>query len=223
MAAAVYCLWRSQQSDNYARWALMTGCALYCVFTVMRLVRLVYMNWRLHRGWTRGEIIPRSSDNSTFELKVNLARPMRVVCGQYAHLVVPGASKTAVFQRHPFNIAWWEENSTGMAVTLSFLIKPGRGLTSRLANLKGPEGRPMVAVEGPYGRGIDLARYRAVFLFASGMGIAAVMPFLKAAIMQRQDWRSRVERVAISWTIDHVGKLTHCDYGGGYFPADPFT
>ncbi|KAF3484295.1 uncharacterized protein GIQ15_03619 [Arthroderma uncinatum] len=59
------------------------------------------------------------------------------------------------------------------------LISQRRGLTRNLADFKKSQ-ELLAIVEGPYGRTPDLKRYSHILMIGSGVGIAALIPYLRA-------------------------------------------
>lgn len=67
-------------------------------------------------------------------------------------------------------------------------------------------------IEGPYGRELDLSQYGTVFLIATGIGIAAQLPYLKQLVDDLRTWDSKTRRVALFWEIEaerHVYWVTY--------------
>jgi hypothetical protein len=58
-----------------------------------------------------------------------------------------------------------------------------------------------VIVEGPYGREIDLRPFGTVLLFATGIGIAAHIPYLRRLVELERHWDAMTKRIALFWEI----------------------
>lgn len=57
-------------------------------------------------------------------------------------------------------------------------------------------------IEGPYGRELDLSQYGTVFLIATGIRIAAQLPYLKQLVDGLRTWDSKTRRVALFWETE---------------------
>lgn len=98
------------------------------------------------------------------------------------------------FQSHPFLVAWWDNEEEGAESkdresksgedeekerksseqTVTFLIHAQNGLSTRLARSISP---PELYLDGPYGRNLQLGRYKTVILVGDGIGIAGILPY----------------------------------------------
>lgn len=175
------------------------------------------LSWQLSKGGiksTFSEVISGRDDNSVVELKIHLARPMSVRCGQFIYVWIPGLSLFSFMQQHPFSIAWWDcdpgSTDPNRAVALSVVIRAQQGITAKLARVAHSQGGPhlLTAVDGPYGNAIDTSNYGTLVLIASGIGVAAVMSIVKNAVEQHRGWRSHVHSIVLAWHVDTYGKNT---------------
>ncbi|KAK6609667.1 ferric reductase like transmembrane component [Botrytis cinerea] len=95
-------------------------------------------------------------------------------------------------------IAWWVRNGDGL--TISLLVKTRRGFTSQLSGLVG---RPSTAlIDGPYGREHDLGKFGTVVMFATGIGIAAHMPYIKDLVSGYNSCEVRTRRILLVWQLE---------------------
>lgn len=207
--AVVYCLWRYTQLGTLNRTFLIVSIALYGLTTLARLVRLIYRNYSLKTGWSRCGVQLRAQDMSAVEVQVTLARPMHVRSGQYVFLWIPGLCVRSIFQRHPFAIAWWNENEHGQATHLSLIVKPQSGLTCKLVTVASSLSRYLTTVEGPYGNSIRTSEYGTILLFATGMGVAGVMSLIKEVMVEKRRWQSAVRKVKLVWQVDDPSEFSH--------------
>jgi hypothetical protein len=149
---------------------------------------------------------------------VRLPRPWTPRAGQYIYLSIPGASRTSVAQQHPFYIAWWYIKNGTYYVVL--LVQKHRGFTERMflhrvdereVNMKAGPGSSQVemaaVVDGPYGRELNLNSYGTVLLFATGIGIAGQLPYVKQLLDGYKNCEVRTRRIALFWQVDSESKL----------------
>ncbi|PWW77199.1 hypothetical protein C7212DRAFT_343006 [Tuber magnatum] len=96
--------------------------------------------------------------------------PWHFRAGQHIYQHVFRMGIQAFWQSHPFTIARWEGDR------ISMLIRPHGGFTRRLLLYAGCTLHALV--EGPFGIEHDLGSYSAVWMFASGVGIAVQVPYI---------------------------------------------
>lgn len=137
-------------------------------------------------------------------VEVKLARTWEFEAGQFVYLRLPEVSRTAFMQAHPFFVSWWDRD------TLSLLIEPRRGFTGSL-QLYAKEERTKKAdliaiIDGPYGKELDLTKFETVLLFATGIGIAGQLSYLKR-LMEIKDRRATsIKRISLYWEMEYAGK-----------------
>ena len=135
-----------------------------------------------------------------------LPRPVRVRAGQYVGLCIPAVDKLSFLQVHPFQVTSWAEEATSR---LQLLVEPRGGWTRKLQRyaLANPDGSGCWALfSGPYGAEVSTSTYGIVLLVASGLGIAAQLPYLKQLIHNYNACRSHTRRVHLVWLLDSIGK-----------------
>lgn len=148
---------------------------------------------------------------SLVKLDLELKRPMHVEPGQYIYLRFKDLQFRYRYQAHPFMIAWWEEevpnnvHSPGRpkAKSLTFLIQPKSGLTSRLANVVSMK---KIKFDGPYGQNLHLEDCHNVILVAKGIGIAGILAYAKQLVSWTAHpvYKRRVitRKLDIYWELD---------------------
>lgn len=200
----VYSLWRhaGARSDSL-NVALLTVVGLFGASNLMRTVRIAYRNFTWKMCWARATVI---EGNNVMEVKIEVPRPWIVKPGQYVYLWAPKVSYLSLFQSHPFSIAWWSEDVNGRATTLSMLVEPHHGFTNSLRHKSNLNHSFRVAVDGPYGRAVDISKYNTIVLFATGIGIAALMPILKGAIKQSRSVTTIFKRISVVWQLEEECK-----------------
>ncbi|KAF5535135.1 FAD-binding domain-containing protein [Fusarium mexicanum] len=131
------------------------------------------------------------------EIQVSMPRPLKYRAGQFVFLSIP---RLAAFQSHPFQIAW-EYLGEGGCQVIVFVVQPRHGFTSRL-RLAAPMRDYAALVEGPYGRSIATEQYGTVLLFATGIGIAGQLPYMKEQLHLYREWRTQTRRHVLFWEMD---------------------
>ncbi|RXG41791.1 hypothetical protein VDGE_30543 [Verticillium dahliae] len=179
---------------------------------VIRLTLMVYRNARL--GSPSSRVAVRTI---TFELEetsipledavhihIRLSRPWNVRAGQYVYLTIPGASRTAFFQSHPFYIAWWYRVNDDDYIVLIALRH--RGFTEHVFSIKDNKlnnnFRSRALIDGPYGKEMNLDSYDNVLLFATGIGIAGQLSHVAQLLRSYYDCGVKTKRVTLFWQVD---------------------
>ena len=152
-------------------------------------------------------------------IKITVMVPYRlqVKAGQYINLWIPSVSFGSFLQSYPFVVASCEE---GKQTTLELLIGPQRGLTSKFLHNSTYGSGSMQAnlllalFTGAHGLSAPLADFETVFLVASGLGIAAQLPYLRQLIRGYNDFRVRTRRIHLVWQLQSLGEY------GGTCPVD---
>ena len=189
--------------------------ACVCVFTfsgVIQLLRFLLQNRKpIYLEMDRYE----ESGIAVFTL--HLPRSWDVRAGQRANLTVPSVGLFYLFQAHPFTIAWWEEDKLFRAVSLTLLLRPQRGFTRRLLKRVEPGRKFWALVNGPFGPSSTnnwgligtVSDYNSILLIATGIGIAAQIPYVKELLRKRQRGQVALEKITLLWRMDRSG-----DWGG---------
>jgi hypothetical protein len=159
------------------------------------------------------------------QVHVKLVRPWRFGAGQTVYLCLPGVSHSAFFQSHPFVLSWWYKSAKGDDIAV-FIIRPRRGFTRIVEDIapkpledwmtlarsaKGLElesydrarSKELTAIiEGPYGNELNLESFDTVLLFASGIRIAAQLPYVRQLLQQHYSWVAKTSRIALFWEME---------------------
>ncbi|KAH6884978.1 hypothetical protein B0T10DRAFT_409428 [Thelonectria olida] len=160
---------------------------------VLGFIRMLYFNVSL-RGMSTALI---QQTGAGVELRISLARPFDYRAGQFVYLNIP---RLAVLELHPFQVSWAYLGDDGRQVIV-LLVQPRHGFTRRLL-LADPNMDYRVFVEGPYGGGIKIDKYGTVLLFATGIGIAGQLPYVKELLDLYRGWRANVRRIALFWELE---------------------
>jgi hypothetical protein len=144
-------------------------------------------------------------------------------------------------QSHPFFISWWYKDTDGQDVVV-FIISHRKGFSDSLASsssgllvlgvvegkdenrrlmLATDPGRPQgtelrAFVEGPYGQEVILGEFGTVLLFATGIGIAGLLPFVREFLQGFRNFEVKARRISLFWEVEserecirkHLVKLT---------------
>ncbi|CUS07177.1 unnamed protein product [Tuber aestivum] len=172
---------------NTAIGILVIGCLLSCVHVLYRSYRT---------GWHPGVLSIRQLTDA-IQITIEVPRPWTFRAGQHIYLRVIGMGIRALWQSHPFTVAWWDQNR----VTL--LIRPRGGFTRRLLLYSGC--RLHGLVEGPFGTEHDLRPYGAIIMFASGVGIAAQVPYIRRVLEGHDTSQACTQSIALYWQLDSEG------------------
>ena len=190
-------------------WYISGAVAVYVLTLLIQFLRIAGRNLAFSR---RAECLINHQGNNV-EVIVFPARPWSVQAGERVNLSIPGAGLLSVFQMHPFVIAWWDRNDVGKLESITLLVQPRSGFTSRLKGL--PNTRYRAWIDGPYGpvRALGTAPipdYGHIFMVATGIGIAAQIPYIKQLLEGYQRGMVWTQRIILIWKLDVEGKLKSC-------------
>jgi predicted ferric reductase len=174
---------------------------------MLRISRMVFRNVTLSR---RAECLIRCRGNY-IEIVLFPARPWKVQAGERVNLWVPSAGLFSLFQMHPFVVAWWDNKDMGSLASITLLVRPRFGFTSRLKDLS--DTRHAAWIDGPYGpnRIVNMTRSKIpdfghLFMIATGIGVAAQIPYMKQLVEGYRHGAVRTQRITLIWQLDEAGK-----------------
>jgi predicted ferric reductase len=192
--SAVIALWRHLSLKKvYARLYTLGGMILWAVLTGLDLVFYIYRNFSLSKGV--GRTIVKELDD-ILRLDVTVPRSWNVKAGQWVYLWMPGVCFWT--SSHPFMVTWWKYK--GEDLTLSFLVEPRHGLTSKLRDRA--ETEHVTLIGGPHGRCHDFGDFGTVLMFVSGIGMAAGLPYVKSLVEGANSYKTRTRRILLIWQIE---------------------
>jgi NAD(P)H-flavin reductase len=136
---------------------------------------------------------------------VNLSRPMKLDAGQYIYLSLPSLTFWSWLQSHPFTVISWSNEERG---TLELFVQPQRGFTADLlrAAEDGPVSFPAY-ITGPHGISEPVDQYESVLAIATDFGVAAVIPYFKKLIDNRNKSVARARRLHFVWQVQTRGMM----------------
>ena len=141
-----------------------------------------------------------STDVVTLQLTHSWPREFRP--GQFLYVRFLTVRYFAFLQSHPLYIASWKGN------TVSLLIERRHGFTSTLRpngiSLATSSDLPKAIFEGPFG-GELLESYGTAMLFATGIGIAAQLPYVRHLLEGHQRRKVKAQRIYLFWEIESEG------------------
>ena len=108
------------------------------------------------------------------------------------------------FQSHPFYIAWWYKNRDGDDIAVC-VIEKRQGLTWKLSAVD-DKTKKKVLIDGPYGKELRLGRYENILLFASGVGIAALISIIAEIFKTPEHTPVKLHRITLCWELDYLRK-----------------
>jgi predicted ferric reductase len=159
-----------------------------------------FRNIAIGRPFARAQV---EEVSNALRVMVTVPRAWEVKAGQYIFLTIPRAGILSGVQSHPFMIAWWEWSVAGLRVYL--LVKRRRGFTK---DLTGRIGKISLAfIDGPYGQKHDFGDYGTVIMFATDIGIAGHIPFIKELVRGYNSCEVRTRRIVVVWQMEHERKF----------------
>ncbi|KAI9779398.1 MAG: hypothetical protein M1835_004701 [Candelina submexicana] len=97
-------------------------------------------------------------------------------------------------------VTWWSANVEGEAESINLLVEPKTGFTEKLLRHRKSE-KLLAWVDGPYGIAKDIRSFGCVLMFATGMGIAAQLPYIKELIREYRNYNTSTRRITIIWQL----------------------
>ncbi|KAH8432446.1 NADPH oxidase family protein [Aspergillus melleus] len=189
---ALVALWRHVRLQKaFAQMYMIVGSAILVGTTILHVATLLIRNVTFNQFGSRAKVF-RAKDSAQIIVPVN--RPFTVHAGMTVYVWMPGVSLLSAFQCHPFSIAWWEVNDQGKASSISLLVQKKDGFTRRLIEHQAKEF--LTFLDGPYGEPIDLSSYSNILLVASGIGIAAQVPYIRELLSHRP------KSIFVAWELD---------------------
>ena len=192
----VVSLWyHLKQQNTSTRIYLWINLSVWALTTALHWAIFIFRNVVLGRPFARATV---SYLSDAFQVDVVVPRPWHVKAGQYVYLTIPGAGTWSALEGHPFMISWWARDERGL--TCSLLVQPRRGFSSRMFKRLGSPLRAFI--DGPYGLNHEFGQYGTVIMFATGIGIAAQLPYVKELINGYNNCEVRTRSVQLHWVME---------------------
>ncbi|OBT43218.1 hypothetical protein VE00_06389 [Pseudogymnoascus sp. WSF 3629] len=200
-AVVLVALWFHLPSKKLvARSFFLAGVILWTVVTMLHLVYFTFRNIASGRILAKARVMGLPG---AMKVAVNVARPWHVKAGQYIFLSIPAAELTSVLQSHPFLIVWWERNMDGLTIFL--LVDPTRRFANKLDSL---QNKKLVSlIDGPYGLEHNFGEYGTVLMFATGLGIAGHMLYIRELVSGYNSCDVSTRRIVLIWQVDDRAHL----------------
>lgn len=137
--------------------------------------------------------------SDAYHIHLWVSRSFTVQPGQYLYITVPWLGLASLLQSHPFLIVWWDPDLSHDGAYLQMLVRPCQGFTGRLTSYR--DKHYSAWIEGPYGVSRDLARFQTVLMFATDIGIAAHVPYLKCLTENHRASAIGPTRIVVVWEV----------------------
>jgi predicted ferric reductase len=210
---AAYALWRHLFVKKlFAHIYILIAIGLFAAMMAWQVLLVLFRNLVLGHAFARADV---TQLNGMIEISLTLPRPWTIRAGQYINLCIPSISVLSFIQSHSFMIASWTE---GNAPGLFLLASAKAGFTRKLLQYARPHSDDpsdsdyrLAWFSGPHGLTMNLGDYGSVTMVATGLGIAAQLPYLKELIKGYNNCKVRTRRIQLIWQIATWGEysLTH--------------
>lgn len=194
-----------------------SGLATWAALKCLNFLYDCYYNINLGRGdwFPKLKIIndyeTEDNDQITLQdachLEIRLHHSWTIEPGQYLFVRVLDLGLLSLLQSHPFWIVWWENDSEQGLVRLDMLVRRRKGFTRRLPYHHDVDYSTWIG--RPFGRSEPFGDYGSVIMFATDIGIAAHLPYLKALMEGRSDALIRTRRVLVIWQVKDSSVFCH--------------
>ena len=178
-----------------------------CVWTSLHLLQTCQILYRNFRKWEYSCRVAIESLPDAYQIHAKIARPWKYRAGQYVYLCIPGVSYSALFQSHPYIVAWWYPYDKDRDVVI-FIVRRQTGFTQCLPTTRSST-QPTelrAIVEGPYGKEIHLDEYGTALLFATDIGIASQLPYARQLLENFHNYDAKARRIALFWQVESEGR-----------------
>ena len=202
----MYSLWQHLSlCSAFLKIYLIVARGLFALNTTLFSSRLFLRNVTWGRAYANTKII---QVRDSVRLQVTVPRPWKVRAGEYVFIWLPEVNLWSPFQSHPFIVTWWNNDIDGKATNVYLLVKPENGVSRKVGRHAGACALRSW-IDGPYGQTKDVGNFGSVLMFASGIGIAAQIPYLKELIRGYKECTVRTKRILLVWQLDKESKMTY--------------
>jgi predicted ferric reductase len=200
-------VWRHVSSKISAELFLRIGICLWAIVSVVHWIWFAFRNVVFGRPFAKA-IAKRLSNkdplnqsiidpSNVLQVDVTVPRPWHVEAGQSVYLSIPRLGIFTGLRGHPFIVTWWERDQHGL--TISLLVKVRVGFTAELDRHTNKELGAFI--DGPYGIRHGFGEYGTVIMFATGIGIAGHIPYIKELISGYNNCVVKTRRIRLIWEI----------------------
>lgn len=195
----IYTTWQHLRTKTfYLRIYLITTVSIFTGTTIFRFICIFFRNMTRSKFYSTTNLI---MINNIIRAEITIPQICNIHAGDYVYIWIPGISLLSFFQSHPFMIAWWDHNLTSNTTTITLLLKPQKGFTQHLCRqIQSPNLKTWI--EGPYKSIRNIEDYGRVVMFASGIGIAAQVPYIKALLEGAKNYSIHTRNILLIWQLD---------------------
>lgn len=192
--------------------------------TGLRICWIICRNTRVHAlgrlAFSKAEA-HKLHDSTYTTLSIILPRKWTIRPGQYVYIWIP---RLSLLQAHPFQICWWERVSDEK-LKLSLLVEHRGSWTHRLhqqfnnvafrqRSTSDGDKHPMqdgvklgfAIASGPRGAEDRLRHHGTIVAFATDIGIAALLPYIKHLVEGARRYSVCTRCIVLFWTINNPCK-----------------
>jgi len=203
-------IWSHVSSKKPAELFLRIGICLWTTATVVHWILFALRNFVFGKPYATA-VARRLSDKDqtlvdpsiVLQVDITIPRPWPVKAGQSVYLSIPKLGIFTGLRGHPFMISWWERDRNGLKISL--LVKSRAGFTAELDRHTQKDLRAFI--DGPYGIRHDFGEYGTVIMFATGIGIAGHIPYIKDLISGYNNCEVKTRRIRLLWEIEEQCEL----------------
>ncbi|KAK2731275.1 hypothetical protein FQN57_003537 [Myotisia sp. PD_48] len=201
----LYGLWRHIMPKKTFSQIYMSLTVGFIACTILwQMLNMLLRNFGFGRYLGRATVI---SQNGVLNIHVSKITSFQHKPGQFVYIRMMNMSPLSPFHSHPFMIVWCDTEKHGYTSSIYFLAKVRKGFTAKLLEATKKSSSYLACVEGPYGDSIDFSQYGCILMIATGIGIAAQIPYLKAILECDSRWSSPIKSVRLVWEVDHTDQL----------------
>ncbi|RDL36280.1 uncharacterized protein BP5553_06892 [Venustampulla echinocandica] len=207
LLSAVVCIaiWRHVSLKKPTALFLRVGIYLWTIVTVAHWVLFAFRNFVFGRPFATAEakrpwnvgLDVEDLELSVLQVDITVPRPWQVKAGQFVFLSIPKLGIFTGLRGHPFMITWWKRDRKGL--TISLLVRSRAGFTAELDRHSDKSLRAFI--DGPYGIRHNFGEYGAVVMFATGIGIAGHIPYIKDLIRGYNSCEVKTRSIRLVWDI----------------------
>ncbi|OJJ51636.1 hypothetical protein ASPZODRAFT_148884 [Penicilliopsis zonata CBS 506.65] len=213
--AVVACAFLWIHLDGFVSQAYLLVALVFWGFSwTARLVILAYRNFGNGSTTALVEALP----GDCLRVTIRMARPWKYRPGQHLYLYIPSVGW---WMSHPFSVGWSETEEitidgkgipmthqdvlASRKTTVSLLVRRCTGFTDKLfqraQNNIGSRVVLRAMVEGPYGSIHSMDSYGSCMLFAGGVGVTHLIPFVQHLVRGYAEGTVAARRVTLVWII----------------------
>jgi len=190
---------------------LYAAIAIWAFDRFLRIVRLLVLNisWSMNRNTCTANL--RMVGPDAIKARVSVGYNLDFKPGQYVFVYF---LRFNFWESHPFTVAAYDVDKETGQPTMTLLFRTHEGVTRKMERYleAGPQTIACL-VEGPYGHHLPVEQYDNVLLLAGGVGITAILPYLRYfatlnSARVRFEWVVRDED-SINWFKEDIAQAAN--------------